>query len=93
MTDLVSTHLLQRVNVLDAQVIPLELRRKPRVGVLEVDVGPATDIPNRTVRLGFVVCVLASASSVNRGIPTSRKCSRFVRRQSVVELSTKRVRQ
>ena len=57
MTDLVSTHLLQRVDIFDGQVIALQLRSQTREGILEVDLGPFANIPRSPVRFRLDVGV------------------------------------
>ena len=86
MTDLVSTHLLQRVDILDGQVIALQLGSQTREGILEVDLGPFTNIPRPAVRFRLDVGIRTPGEMSNMEQYGQISNTRLVWRQRVVEL-------
>jgi hypothetical protein len=48
-THLISAQLLHDVHVLDAQLQPVHVLLQALLGILEIDVGPAADVPHASV--------------------------------------------
>jgi hypothetical protein len=91
LTHLISTQLLHDVHVLDAQLQPVHVLLQALLGILEIDVCPAADVPHASVGLRPDVGVGAAALRKERFVRSLLSHQdddlRFVRRESIIELN------